>query len=119
MVERGRNLSGREIELVVHLHKVGAATMPVRVLTTAIKTAMTLRKLGVVHAWSRYTADRGSEGPFFSLTHSGVIRAEALYLARQRQAARPPAETLFQSRSVQSEFPDHPPHEGEADVPSR
>jgi hypothetical protein len=103
MRERGRNLSNPEVDLVVHLHKAGAAHTPVRVLATAIKTAMTLRKLGIVHAWSRYAEGRGSEGPFFTLTSTGLIRAESLYLARQRQAARPPAETLYQSRPVQSE----------------
>lgn len=109
--ERSRNLSGREVELVVHLHKVGAGLRPVRVLATAVKTAMVLRKLGIVDAWSRYAEGRGSDGPFFTLTHSGVIRAEALYLARQRQEAL--ASTFRQSRPVQSE-PPPPTPEGDS-----
>jgi hypothetical protein len=99
--EPDRKLSGNEIELVVHLHKAGAATMPVRVLASAVRTAMTLRKLGLVSAWSRYTDGRGSEGPFFSLTRAGAYRAESLHLARE--AGRRPS-TIRSSRPVQRAY---------------
>jgi hypothetical protein len=97
--ERIRRLSGPEIELTVHLYKSGAAATPVRVIATAIKTAMTLRKLGLAHAWSRYSEGRGSDGPFFTLTSAGVYRAEELYLSRQQ--GRGPS-TISQSSTAHS-----------------
>ena len=97
---RIRRLSNPEIELTLHLYKSGASATPVRVLAAAVKTAMTLRKLGLTHAWSRYGEGRGSDGPFFTLTSAGVYRAEELYLSRK--GGRGPSSTISQSSASKS-----------------
>lgn len=84
-----RPLTRPEIDIVVHLLRVGAATMPVTLLSGARELAGGLCRLGLLHIWHRQNIHRGRpEGPFYTLTRDGALRAESLMLRRaDRQAA--------------------------------
>lgn len=103
MTNPDRRLAGHEIDLLVHILKSGGALTPIRVLSTAMRTALELRRLGLVNSWIRQSVAQGRpDGPFFTLTRPGTFRAEALLLSRQRHQAS----TICQSRASSIE----PPH---------
>lgn len=80
-----RNLSKREIDLVLHLMACGAGgLLPIKVLTGARPIAAKLWGLGIVECWSRQSlGGRRSEGPFYSLTPLGRERGRVFALARR------------------------------------
>jgi hypothetical protein len=81
-----RRLAGPEIDLVIHLLKCGGATMPVRLPGTARERAGTLARLGLVSIWHRQSIElKRAEGPFYSLTRIGAMRAEALAASARRR----------------------------------
>lgn len=85
-----RKLSGREIDLLIHLLKAGSANMPIGILSTAKDVATALWRLNLVNVWTRQSqTNRRPEGPFYSLTTHGRYRAEALLLKRPTLTARP------------------------------
>jgi hypothetical protein len=99
-----RKLAGREIELVIHLLKSGAATTPISVIASAQQVAIQLWRLGIVHKWSRQSRSlRRPEGPYYSLTRAGTYRAEALMLSRHMRE--------MQARNASNVETTPPPHD--------
>jgi len=62
--------------------------MPVTLLSGVRELAGGLCRLGLLNIWHRQNIQRGRpEGPFYSLTREGALRAESLMLRRaERQA---------------------------------
>ena len=104
-----RKLASTEIDLVVHLLRVGASTTPVTLLSTARPRVLPLWRLGIVHIWHRQSLTFSRpEGPFYSLTRDGVFRAEGLLNARAARAAAK-TEAAKNSKLYADEFTPPPP----------
>jgi len=104
-----RPLTRAEIDIVVHLLRVGGATMPVSLLSGARELAGGLCRLGLLHIWHRQNIQRGRpEGPFYTLTRDGALRAESLML---RRAERQATEDRINRRLREGEYTPPPPRE--------
>jgi hypothetical protein len=94
--ELDRRLLRPEVDFITHLLKLGAGAMPVRALAKAHLVAVELWKLDLVNIWHRQSrALRRPEGPFYSLTLDGKLRAESLYLSRENRAGNASREHAF------------------------
>jgi hypothetical protein len=84
MNEPERRLATREINLLLHLMKVGAGgLMPVLALRSARPVATQLWRMGLVNVWTRQSLIQGRpEGPFYSLTPRGRELAALLHFSR-------------------------------------
>lgn len=95
MSEHDRHLTGQEISILLHLYKSGGAHTPITLLSGAKRFALPLWRLGLINIWHRQSLTNGRpEGPFYSLTRNGALRAEALMLARDRHGPRDPVAHL-------------------------
>lgn len=89
MTARARDLTTAEINMLLHLLRVGyEGHRPVLLLSGGREMAGKLARLGLIDIWHRQSiANARTEGPFYSLTPDGRERATALYLRRQSRAA--------------------------------
>ncbi len=101
MSNRDRRLTRPEIDLIIYLLRVGAAATPVRLLGQVRAIATPLVRLEIVHIWHRQSVAGGRlDGPFYSLSHDGALRAQSLMLARQNRRSTPTYQELYADEST-------------------
>lgn len=101
-----RDLSKREIDLVIHIMACGAGgLLPIKLLSTGRPLATGLWRVGIVDVWQRQTLAAGRlEGPFYSLTSLGRYRGQVFATERQNWRERVPE---FATRNLNLEQPCH------------
>ena len=101
-----RDLTKREIDLVIHMMASGAGgLLPIKILSTGRPLATGLWRIGVVNIWQRQSLASGRlEGPFCSLTSLGRYRGQVFAAERQNWRERVPD---FAKRNPEQENPWH------------